>query len=79
MQDESNAAQWRTVRRRGMVLVPLIVAVSLFWVLMLLFTNLPWLALAVIALLSLTLLSVATAWTAMAMPRRDESDDAESR
>jgi len=62
-----------------MVLVPLIVAVSLFWVLMLLFTNLPWLALAVIALLSLTLLSVATAWTAMAMPRRDESDDAESR
>ena len=75
MQDESNAAQWRTVRRRGMVLVPLIVVVSLFWVLMLSFTNLPWLALAVIALLSLTLLSVTTAWTAMAMPRRGESDD----
>jgi len=58
-----------------MVLIPLIVVVSLFWVLMLSFTNLPWPVLAVIALLSLTLLSVTTAWTAIAMPRRGRSDD----
>ena len=75
MQDKTNAARWRTVRRRGMVLIPLIVVVSLFWVLMLYFTNLPWPVLAVIAFLSLTLLSVTTAWTAMAMPGRGRSED----
>lgn len=74
MQDNEHAARLRTARRRGMLLFPLIVLVTLFWVLMLSFTNLPVAALAVIALVSLFLLSVATAWTAMAMPSRGSRD-----
>jgi hypothetical protein len=59
-----------TARRRSMILAALIVVVTLFWALMLFNTNLPMLALAAIAVVSLALLSVATAWTAIAFPQR---------
>lgn len=72
MQDKDKTAGWRAARRRMFVLVPLIVIVSLFWVLMLSFTNLPLLALVAIAFLSLVVLSLATAWTAMALPGRGQ-------
>lgn len=62
------------VRNRSLILTALIVVVTLFWVLMLLYTNLPMIALAGIGLLSLLLLSVATAWTAMAVPQRNAQD-----
>lgn len=56
-------------RRRSLILASLIVVVTLFWVLLLYFTNLPTLALAGIGLLSILTLSVGTAWTALAIPR----------
>lgn len=61
----------RTLRNRVLVLFPMIAVVTLLWTLLLKFTNLPALALAVVALTSLLLLSVTTAWTAMAVPRRE--------
>ena len=63
------------VRNRSLMLTALIVVVTLFWVVMLLYTNLPTIALAGIGLLSLLLLSVATAWTAMAVPNRKAQDN----
>jgi hypothetical protein len=60
-----------TLRTRLLVLFPMIAVVTLLWTLLLKFTNLPALALAVVALTSLLLLSVTTAWTAIAVPRRD--------
>jgi len=60
-----------SARRRSMILAALIVVVTMFWALMLFNTNLPTLALAAIAVVSLALLAVATAWTAIAFPRRD--------
>ncbi|MGB5812931.1 MAG: hypothetical protein WBG86_20530 [Polyangiales bacterium] len=65
-----------SLKRRSLLLVVLIVLVTLFWVLMLVHTNLPTLVLGLIAVLSILLLSVATAWTAMALPGRDEQGDA---
>jgi tryptophan-rich sensory protein len=59
-----------SARRRSMILAALIVVVTMFWALMLFNTNLPTLALAAIAVVSLALLAVATAWTAIAFPRR---------
>lgn len=56
--------------QRAIVLTILIVTVTFFWVLILLHTNLPTIALTGIGLLSLLVLSVATAWTAMAFPSR---------
>lgn len=56
--------------RRSIILTLLVVAVTFFWVLILLYTNLPTAALAGVAVLSILLLSVATAWTAMAFPSR---------
>ncbi len=61
-----------TASRRSLILTALIVAVTFFWVLMLFYTNLPTIALAGLALVSLLVLSVATAWTAMAVPSRSK-------
>ena len=61
----------RAAGRRSIVLATLIVVVTFLWVLLLLYTNLPMVALGGIALVSLVLLSVATAWTAMAFPSRN--------
>lgn len=55
---------------RALILTVLIVAVTFFWVLMLVQGGLPGWALAGIAVLSLVVLAVATAWTAMAFPGR---------
>lgn len=55
---------------RVLITTALIVVVTFFWVLMLVYTNLPVLVLAAIALVSLLTLSVATAWTAIAFPKR---------
>ena len=61
-----------TAARRAIILTLLIVAVTFFWVLILLYTNLPTFALAGVGLLSLLVLAVATAWTAMAFPGRSD-------
>lgn len=58
--------------KRALILTVLIVVVTFFWVLLLMYTNLPNLALAGIGLLSLLVLSVATAWTAIAFPSRSK-------
>lgn len=58
--------------KRALILTVLLVAVTFFWVLMLLYTNLPVWAMAGIGLVSLLLLSLATAWTAMAFPSRSK-------
>lgn len=57
--------------QRALILTVLIVTVTFFWILLLLYTNLPTLALAGIGLVCLLVLSVATAWTAMAFPKRN--------
>lgn len=64
----------KSVTRRSVMLVALIVLVTLFWVLMLAYTNLPTLVLGLIAVLSVLLLAVATAWTAMALPKTSEQN-----
>jgi hypothetical protein len=56
--------------RRAVLVAALIAIVTLFWVALLVYTNLPTMAMAGIALVSLLLLSVATAWAAMAVPGR---------
>ncbi len=58
--------------QRALILTVLIVTVTFFWVLLLLYTNLPTLALAGIGMVCLLVLSVATAWTAMAFPSRNK-------
>jgi len=58
--------------KRALILTVMIVAVTFFWVLMLLYTNLPTWAMAGIGLLCLLVLSLATAWTAMAFPSRSK-------
>ncbi len=70
MQDTNEKSGMSTAGRRSIILATLIVVVTFVWALLLLYTNLPMLALGGIALLSLVLLSVATAWTAMAFPSR---------
>lgn len=74
MQENKRIAASGNAPRRSLVLVALIVLVTLFWVLMLAYTNLPTLALGIIAVISIALLSVATAWTAMALPGRSRQD-----
>ena len=63
----SGAAIWR-----ALILTVLIVVIPFFWIVVLFFTDLSLLVLAVIALLCLLLLSVATAWTAIAFPSRSD-------
>ncbi len=70
MGSENNQSWVGTVRNRMIVLACLIAVVTLLWVVLLLYTNLPTIALAGIALVSLVLLSVATAWAAIAAPNR---------
>jgi hypothetical protein len=70
MHDAKKKTGMSAAARRYIILAALIVVVTFLWVLLLLYTNLPMLALGGIALLSLVLLSVATAWTAMAFPGR---------
>ena len=71
MQDTNEKSGMSTAGRRSIILATLIVVVTFVWALLLLYTNLSMLALGAIALLSLVLLSVATAWTAMAFPSRN--------
>lgn len=61
-------------RRRSLILASLIVIVTLFWVLLLNFTNLPTIALGAVAVISLITLSIGTAWAAMALPGRTAQD-----
>ena len=69
MQTNDHTTDMGSLRRRSILLAALIVIVTLFWVVMLLYTNLPTIAMAGIGLISLLLLAVATAWTAMAVPK----------
>ncbi len=62
------------IRTRSIVLTALIVLVTLFWMVMLLYTNLPALALAGIGAVGLLLLAVATAWTVSAAPRQKSNN-----
>lgn len=57
---------------RALILTVMIVLVTFFWVVILLNSNLPTLALVGFGLLSLAVLAVATAWTAVAFPSRNE-------
>lgn len=66
--DRNSGSGTRT--RRSLILTVLIVVVTFFWVQILLYTNLPPLALVGLGLLSLLVLAIATAWTAMAFPGR---------
>lgn len=79
MENPENDPSWiRTATFRTIILVVLIGVVVPFWIYLVFFTNLPMLVLAVIALVMLLLLSTATAWSAIAIPRRDaEGDDHE--
>lgn len=70
MQAGSKTIESSTRKKRALMLAALIVVVTLFWVLIMLYTNLPTIALAGIGLLSLVALALATAWTAMAFPGR---------
>lgn len=74
MQKQDETTGMSAALRRSLILVALIIVVTLFWVLMLLFTNLPTAALGVIAAVSIVLLSLATAWTATALPRPGSTD-----
>mgnify|MGYP006269569159 CR=1 FL=1 len=62
-----------TAGRRMIVLVSLIAVLVPFWLYLAFYTNLPAIALGGVALLILLCLSVATAWAATAIPRRDAS------
>ena len=70
MQEGSNATDPGTRNKRVLMLAALIVLVTFFWVLIFMYTNLPGIALIGIGLLCLLVLSLATAWTAMAFPTR---------
>lgn len=75
MKSENNGSWVGTARRRSIIVAALIAIVTLFWVVLLLYTNLPTIALAGVALVCLVLLSVATAWAAIAVPRRSPGSD----
>ena len=77
MASEKNESWIGTAGRRTIIVASLIAVVTLFWVVLVVYTNLPILVLAGIALISLLLLSVATAWAAAAIPRR--RSDTESK
>jgi len=57
--------------RRAIMLAVLIVLITLFWVSMLVYSNLPTMMLGVFALLSMLVLSMATAWAVIAIPDSD--------
>jgi uncharacterized membrane protein YgcG len=74
---EKNESWIGTAGRRTIIVACLIAIVTLFWVVLLVYTNLPMIVLAGIALISLLLLSVAAAWAAAAIPSR--RSDTESK
>jgi len=71
METDNNKSWIKTATLRTIILVVLIGVVVPFWYYLVFFTNLPMIALAVIALVMLLLLSTAMAWSAIAIPRRD--------
>lgn len=70
MESKNNVSWIGTAGRRTIIVASLIAVVTLFWVALLVYTNLPTVALVGIALISLLLLSIATAWAAIAVPAR---------
>ncbi|MEM1081841.1 MAG: hypothetical protein AAGH65_09700 [Pseudomonadota bacterium] len=60
---------------RTVLLSILMVVVTLFWVMLVLNTNLPPLLLLGIGLLSILILSIATAWAALVVPTSDRLND----
>ena len=68
MDSQHNDSWVKTARRRGLITGALIPAVTLYWVVLLMYTNLPPLVLGTVAVVSLLLLSVAIAWTVTAVP-----------
>lgn len=70
VESDNNTSWIGTAGRRVIVVASLIAVLTLFWVLLLVYTNLPAIALAAIAVVGLLLLAVATAWAALAVPRR---------
>lgn len=68
MESENNGSWVKKARRRGLITGALIPAVTLYWVILLMYTNLPPLMLGIVAVVSLLLLSVAIAWTVTAVP-----------
>lgn len=79
MQAKESSKGLGTPGKRALMLSVLIVAVTFSWVLMLMYGNLPTLVLAGIALLSLLVLALATAWTALAFPSRSQSQQAHDK
>lgn len=79
MKSENNASWVGTAGRRAIVVVSLIVVVTLLWVALLMYTNLPAIAMVGIAIIGLLLLSTATAWAALAVPRRHNGSDSSSK
>lgn len=77
MASEKDKSWIGTAGRRTIIVTALIAVVTLFWVVLLVYTNLPTLVLAGVALISILLLSVASAWAAAAIPRR--RSDSESK
>jgi len=75
MSSEKSAPWISSAGRRIIIVAALIPVVTLFWVALLIYTNLPTLAMAGIGLISLLLLSVATAWAAIAVPRQHPGAD----
>ena len=74
MSTNTNSSWIKSAGRRTILVAALIAVVTLFWVALLHYTNLPMLAMAGIALVSIALLSVAVAWAAMAVPQSDGHD-----
>lgn len=68
MESDNNGSWVDTARRRSIIASGLIAVVTLYWVILLVYTNLPALALAAVAVVSLLLLSVAIAWAVTAVP-----------
>ena len=77
MAPEKNRSWIMTAGRRTIIVVSLIAVVTLFWVVLLVYTNLPTIVLAGIALVSILLLSVATAWASAAIPQRRSGTESE--
>lgn len=70
MPSENNASWVKSAGRRMALVAALIVVVTLFWVALLFYADLPALVMGGIAVVGLVLLAVAVSWAAMAAPRR---------
>jgi prepilin signal peptidase PulO-like enzyme (type II secretory pathway) len=78
--DSGNNDSWiGTATFRSIIVVVLIGVIVPFWIYLVFFTNLPMILLALIALVMLLLLSTATAWSAIAIPKRGSDNDANDR